>query len=128
MKLFDIRNIFTCCVSMAGRCHLWPWSSLAVLYRAVLRFFVRLHGNITPKSGRLARNFVQGNSSFNVMGREICKIVLCESLLMTKRAFGLVIRHSADMQTDKGSIPLRLSLLFGSRGLWTSSCDFALHN
>ena len=34
----------------------------------------------------------------------------------------------AGKRKDLGSIPLRLSFLFKSCGLWTRSCDFVPHN
>ena len=42
--------------------------------------------------------------------------------------FGLVVRQPAGKQKDYGSILLQLSSLFKSCGLWTLSCDFALHS
>ena len=42
--------------------------------------------------------------------------------------FGLAVRRQSGKQRDLGSIPLRLSSLFKSCGLWTPSCDFVPHN
>ena len=41
--------------------------------------------------------------------------------------FGLAVRRQAGKRKDLGSIPLRLSFLFKSCGLWTLSCDFVHH-
>ena len=41
--------------------------------------------------------------------------------------FGPVVRPLAGKQKDLGSIPLWLSFLYKS-GIWTLSCDFALHS
>ena len=41
---------------------------------------------------------------------------------------GLAVRRLAGKRKDLCSIPLRLSFLFKSCGLWTLSCDFVPHN
>ena len=43
---------------------------------------------------------------------------------VTVSRFGLAVRRKAGKRKDLGSIPLRLSFLFKSCGLWTLSCDF----
>ena len=53
-----------------------------------------------------------------------------ERAVSAKVVFGEPVwpRGKAGKRNDLGSIPLRLSFLFKSCGLWTRSCDFVPHD
>ena len=67
-----VHNLFTCCVSMHGRCRVWPWFSefsgvaLGCFHAFSLAY---CHGGLAQPTGRLVQPIAQGKCLFSVMGQ-----------------------------------------------------------
>ena len=74
-----------------------------------------------------SRQYYFSCSRFIAAAEAVCFLSLLVPLSLESR-FGLAVRREAGKRKDLGSVPLRLSFLFKSCGLWTRSCDFVPHN
>ena len=74
MNAVGVHNLFTCRLSMSGRCHvlllLTEFSGVLLKYITLSRLTIF---SLTQVTGRLTHTIVQGHCLFKVMGQKTCQ-------------------------------------------------------